>query len=108
MAANAHVGTCTPAAHTTVFKDPQTAVNIATDGSQDIYYTTDGSQATAGSTKIAAGAARELNVATVKTSWPCIVSVFASTGGAVYSICPASQSLSRPPHPASGSLIDRY
>ena len=109
MAANAHVGLVgAGSAHTTYFKDAQTNVNIATDGSQTIFYTTDGSVATAASTAIAAGAAREVNVTTVKQSVPCVVSVFSTTGGVVYSICPGSTSLSRPPHPAGSALIDRY
>jgi hypothetical protein len=113
MASNVHVGAVgvagsAPGARTTVFRDLQTNVNIATDGTQDLYYTTDGTTASAASTKIAVGSARELNVTTVKQTQPCIVSVFATVGGAAYSICPGSTSLSRPPHPAGSALIDRY
>ena len=109
MASNVHVGQMgAGASHTTYFKDGQVAINIATDGSQDLYYTTDGSIASAGSTKIAAGSAREVAVTTVKQTAPCIVSVFSTVAGAAYSICPASTSLSRPPHPAGSALIDRY
>ena len=113
MASNAHVGSVgvagsAPGVQMTVFRDAQAAINIATDGTQDLYYTTDGTLATAGSTKIAAGSAREVAVATVKASYPCMVSIFSTVGGAAYSICPGSTSLSRPPHPPGSALIDRY
>ena len=113
MASNVKVGAVgtagsAPGAQTTVFRDAQASINIATDGTQDLYYTTDGTTATSGSTKIAAGSAREVAVTTVKQTNPCIVSIFSTIGGAAYSVCPGSTSLSRPPHPAGSALIDRY
>jgi len=107
MASNTHVGSLGGTAHTTYLRENQSSVNIATDGSVDIYYAVDGTVASAASTKLAAGAAREVNVLTPKPG-PSIVSVFAASGTPAYSICPGSTSLSRPPHTAGSALIDRY
>jgi hypothetical protein len=109
MASNTHVGASSAGApHTTYFIGAQSLINIATDGSADIRYTTDGTIAGVASTLIAAGAAREVQVVTVKQTVPCIVSIYSAVAGVVYSICPSSVSLSRPPHPPGSGMMDRY